>query len=170
MQATQIRNHEIKRAPILSTTHAHNPSSARLTGAPEVAIAVAPDPPNLGQPASIVVRVTHRAVASDGVVRAAPIAGANVTFNPTDGWAVTGPSSTGTNENGDATFVVECRKVGTKTVQVTLRTAPGAQPITTSQDVSACIDPRSTSTATTATTAPGGSSSTTTATTAPQPN
>ena len=136
-----------------------------FTGSPEVSVAVAPDPPNVGQPTNVVVRVTRRAVAPDGVIRAAPVAGASVTFNPSDGWAVSGPATAGTNENGDAMFVVECRKPGTNQVNVTVRVPSVPQPVTAIQDVPACIDPRATSTTTTA---PGNTSSTTT--TAPTPN
>ena len=136
-----------------------------FNGAPEVQIAIAPDPPNLGEPASLVARVTRRTVSSDGVVRAAPIAGASVTFNATDSWTVTGPATAGTNESGDATFVVSCRKAGTNIVQVTLR-VPGVAPQAVSQQVSACVDARAT---TTTTTTPGTPPSTTTTTT-PVPN
>jgi hypothetical protein len=137
-----------------------------FTGAPEVAIAVAPDPPNLGQPTSVVVRVTHRAVDGNGVARSAPIAGAQVTFNASGDWSVTGPPTAGTNENGDASFVVECRKAGTNVVSVTVRIAGVAQPLASSQQVPACIDPRSTSTATTA---PGNTNPSSTTTTPPTP-
>ena len=141
-----------------------------FTGVPEVAVAFAPDPPNLGQPTSIVVRVTHRAVGSDGVVRGAPIAGASVTFNTSDGWAVTGSPTVGTNENGDATFVVECRKVGAKDISLTLRVTATSQPASTAQQVSPCIDPRSTSTTTTAPASTSTSAPATTTTSAPKPN
>jgi len=130
----------------------------QFTGAPEVAIAIAPDPPNLGQPTNVVVRVTQRAVDGDGVVRGAGIVGASVTFNPGDGWAVTGSPTTGTNENGDASFVVQCRKAGTNQVQATVHVGANPQPISVVQPVNACIDPRATSTTTT----PPGSSTTTT--------
>ena len=140
----------------------------QYTGSPEVAVAIAPDPPNLGQPASVVVRVTRKAVSPDGVIRAAAVPGANVTFNTSDAWSVSGPSATATNENGDATFVVQCRKAGANQVNVTVRVPGVAQPVTAIQDVPACIDPRSTSTTTT-TTAPGTPPSSTT-TTAPPPN
>ena len=139
-----------------------------FTGGPEVAIAIAPDPPNLGQPSSVVVRVTHRAVGTDGVVRAAPFAGASVTFVGGDNWAVNGSPTAGTNENGDATFVVECRKAGTNVVSVNIRVNATAQPLATSQEVPACIDPRSTSTTSTAPSSTTPSS--TTSTTAPKPN
>ena len=135
-----------------------------FNGAPEVQIAIAPDPPSLGEPTSLVVRVTRRTVASDGVVRAGPIAGASVTFSPSEGWTVTGSSTAATNENGDATFVVSCRKAGANVVQITLR-VPGVAPQAISQQVSACVDAR----ATTTTTTPGTPSSSTT-TTSPVPN
>lgn len=134
-----------------------------FTGAPEVAIAIAPDPPNVGQPTNLVVRVTQRAVDGNGVVRGAGVVGASVTFNPSDGWVVTGSPAasptTGTNENGDATFQIECRKAGANQIQVTVRLSSSPQPLSVVQPVSACIDPRSTSTTTT--TAPPGSSTTT---------
>lgn len=134
-----------------------------FTGAPEVAIAIAPDPPNLGQPTNVVVRVTQRTVDGNGVVRGAGVVGASVTFNPGDGWAVTGSPTTGTNENGDASFVVQCRKAGTNQVQATVHVGANPQPISVVQPVSACIDPKSTTT----TTAP---TSSTTTTTVPTPN
>ena len=139
-----------------------------FTGAPEVAIAIAPDPPNRGQPTSLVVRVTQRAVDGNGVVRGAGVVGAGVTFNPSDGWAITGSTAgsptTGTNENGDAMFQIECRKPGANQIQVTVRLSSSPQPLSVVQPVSACIDPRAT---TTTTTAPGSS---TTTTTVPTPN
>lgn len=137
-----------------------------FTGVPEVAVALAPDPPNLGQPASLVVRVTHRAVGTDGVVRGAAVAGATVAFSSPD-WSVNGASSAATNENGDATFVIQCRRAGANQVHVSVRTAASPQAVDGVFEVPACIDPRATST-TTSTTAPGTASTTTT--TAPAPN
>lgn len=140
-----------------------------FTGGPEVAIAIAPDPPNVAQPTNVVVRVTHRTVGTDGVIRGAPIAGASVVFNAVAGWAVTGSATSGTNENGDASFVVECTKAGTKDVQVTVQPPGSPQPFVTTQEVTPCVDPRATTTTSTATTAPTRTTAPPT-TTAPQPN
>lgn len=142
-----------------------------FNGAPEVAIAIAPDPPNVGQPTNVVVRVTHKTVGTDGVIRGAPIAGASVVFNPSAGWAVVGSGTAGTNESGDASFVVQCTKAGTADISVSVRTASDPQPVVSTQQVSPCIDPRATSTtAAPSSTATSSTTTTTTTTTAPQPN
>ena len=132
-----------------------------------LAAAVAPDPPQLNQPLTFVVRVARKTVDADGVVRSQPVLNASVALTNTAGWSVRGSSSVSTDANGDATFGLDCRAVGASQVQVAVRPTPSDPPQAGTLDVTPCGDPNATST--TATTAPGSSGPPPTAS-APPPN
>jgi hypothetical protein len=108
--------------------------------------AIAPDPPQLNQPANLVIRVSSKTVDPDGVVRAQPVVNATVSLTGTQGWFVRGPSSASTDANGDAVFTLECRSAGASNVQISVRPTPADAPQAVSVDVSACSDPNATTT------------------------
>ena len=132
-------------------------------GEPAISIAVAPDPPLLGQEVNIAVRVSARVVDADGVVRTDSLAGATVQVSTTGGWATPQPSSATTGGDGQAQFRSQCSSVAASQVHVTVR-APGAvagaPPTTASFDVPTCVDPATLTTTTTSTSTPGSDSST----------
>ena len=133
-----------------------------------VAAAVAPDPPQLNQPLTFVVRVARKTVGADGVVHSDPIVNANVALTGTQGWTVHGSSSAQTDANGDATFTLDCRSAGASQLQAVVRPSPADAPQPVTLTVSACNDPNATTT--TPSTASGSSGPPTTPTTAPPPN
>jgi hypothetical protein len=133
-----------------------------------LAAAVAPDPPQLNEPATLVVRVARKSVDGNGVVSGTPIANAGVVLTGTPGWAVRGSSSTVTDGNGDATFTLECRSGGASQVEVAVRPTPTDAPQTATLDVAPCSDPTPPPTAP-PTTASGSSGPPPTAS-APPPN
>jgi hypothetical protein len=127
-----------------------------------VVAAVAPDPPNVKQPANLVVRVARKTVDSSGVVRSEPINNAGVTLTGTPGWTVKGSASGFTNVQGDVTFTLECSSAGATQIQVTVRPTPTDPVQSVSLEVAACIDPSATTTTPTSAPASGAPPSTTT--------
>ncbi|SRR5581483_1659418 len=126
-----------------------------------VTSAVAPDPPLFGEPSSFVVRVATRTVDGNGIVRAQPVVNANVTLIGTQGWSVTGTSSTFTDGNGDAAFTLTCRAPGANQVQVTVRPTVNDAPQPSTLTVSACVDNRPTTSSSSSGSSSSGSSSST---------
>jgi hypothetical protein len=132
-----------------------------------LAAAVAPDPPQLNKPLTLVVRVARKTVDANGVVQSQPIVNANVTLMNSTGWSVRGSSSAFTDGTGDATFTLDCRAAGASQVQVAVRPIATDPPQAATLTVSPCADPAATST--TPTTASGSSGPPPTAS-APPPN
>jgi hypothetical protein len=118
-----------------------------------LAAAVAPDPPQLNKPLTLVVRAARKTVDANGVVQSQPVVNAEVVLTNVQGWAVRGSSTGFTDGNGDATFTLECRQAGASQVQVAVRPTPADPPQAATLAVSACGDPAATST--TPTTASG---------------
>ena len=110
-----------------------------------LAAAIAPDPPLLNEPATLVVRVARKTVDGNGVVDGQPIVNASVVLTGTPGWTVRGPSSAFTDGNGDASFTVECRAAGASQVDVAVRPTPTDPPQTAALDVAPCSGPTPTS-------------------------
>jgi hypothetical protein len=137
-----------------------------------IAAAVAPDPPQLNQPANIVVRVARKTVDQSGVVRAEPVVNASIVVTGASGWSVRGSSSVFTNGSGDATFSLDCRSAGANQLQVAVRPTPTDQPQTANLQVTACADPRATTTTPTSSSSSGAPPPTgsTTTTSSPAPN
>ncbi|HEV3225340.1 MAG TPA: carboxypeptidase-like regulatory domain-containing protein [Acidimicrobiales bacterium] len=125
-----------------------------------LSVAIAPDPPQLGQQANLVVRVARHTVDASGVVQTAPVANAAVAVTGAQGWSVVGSASAATNASGDATFGLQCTTAGAHQVQLAVRPLPTDQPQPSTQEVSACVDPRATSTTPTTGTGSGGPTST----------
>ena len=111
-----------------------------------VAAAIAPDPPQLNQPLTLVVRVARKTVDAGGIVQSQPIVNAGVVLTSTPGWSVRGSSSSVTNGNGDAGFTLECRSSGAAQVQVAVRPTPVDPPQPATLSVTACADPNATTT------------------------
>jgi hypothetical protein len=84
----------------------------------DVAAAIAPDPPLINVPASLVVQVVDRAVDDAGIVRSAPVPGARVELFGTGDWRVQTAAATTTDGAGRATWQLECRRVGTQPLSV----------------------------------------------------
>jgi hypothetical protein len=133
-----------------------------------VAAAIAPDPPQLNQPLTLVVRAARKTVGQDGVVHSDPVVNGNVALTGLQGWAVRGSSSVQTDTNGDATFTLECRASGASQLQVAVRPTPTDAPQSVPLTVTPCSDPNATTT--TASTGSGSGPPTTPTTTAPPPN
>jgi len=85
-------------------------------GGTNVGAAIAPNPPLTDEPANLVVQVPTAVVDTEGVVRATPMAGAQVTLQPGGNWAVQSSSSGFTDATGKAYWQVVCQ-------------APGNQPL-----------------------------------------
>src|SRR5581483_3629048 len=94
-----------------------------------VTSAIAPDPPQLREPSSLVVRVARQTVDGDGIVRDQPIANAVVALTSMPGWEVSGPSSAFTTPTGDATFQVACRTPGANQFGLQVRENAAAVPV-----------------------------------------
>ena len=132
-----------------------------------MAAAVAPDPPQLNQPVTLVVRVARKTVDADGVVQSQPVVNAGVALTNSQGWSVRGSSSAFTDVNGDAAFTLDCRAAGASQVQVAVRPTPTDPPQGATLAVSPCVDPAATTT--TPTSASGSSGPPSTAS-GPPPN
>ena len=83
-------------------------------------LAVAPDPPVVGELTNVLVRVTDRTVDAQGVVRAVPRAGVGVSAALGPGWASEAPPIGVTDEAGTVTFALVCRAPGRHGLVVTL--------------------------------------------------
>ncbi|MEY2421722.1 MAG: Carboxypeptidase regulatory-like domain [Acidimicrobiaceae bacterium] len=111
-----------------------------------LAAAIAPDPPQLNQPLTFVVRVARKTVDPSGVVRSQPVVNAGVALTGTQGWSVRGSSSVFTDANGDAAFTIDCRSTGASQLQVAVRPTPTDPPQAATLAVTACNDPGATTT------------------------
>ncbi len=91
-----------------------------------VQAAISPDPPMLGAPANLLVQVNSASVGSDGVVRQAPVAGAQVTIDATGDWSVDGAALEVTGANGQVVWQATCEAPGPQPVSVSVN---GADPV-----------------------------------------
>ena len=80
--------------------------------------AIAPDPPTVGQPASLVVLVTTRSVDADGVVRATPVVGIRVELFGGGRWQLDSQNVTSTDGAGQARWQLRCRQSGQQPLSV----------------------------------------------------
>ena len=109
-----------------------------------VASALAPDPPDINHPSNLVLLVTHKTVADDGVVRATPVDATSVGLIGSSGWRVNSPNPVVTDTDGKAQFTVQCREVGRQPLAATL----GGQQ-TVPLTINDCVDPTAVETTTT---------------------
>lgn len=93
-----------------------------------VDIALAPDPPTVGVPVNLLVRISSQIVGDDGVVRATPQAAVELTLGTGSGWAAQSPVQASTDITGSATFTLFCRAPGPQALMVTLPGTVGPQP------------------------------------------
>ncbi len=82
--------------------------------------AIAPDPPFVGQPTNVLVRVSSQVVDEEGVVRATPEAGVAVSLGIGAGWEAESPTQAETSTDGSVTFTLVCRSPGPKALMATL--------------------------------------------------
>ena len=131
---------------------------ARYTGTTPVP-AIAPNPPVVGQPASLVMQVTSRSVDADGVVQGVPVAFTPVALAAAT-WSVTAPNATTTDAAGRVRWEVVCRQAGAQPLRLVVNSAEQFEVA-----LPACaapptpVDPATTSTTragVTTTTRPGG--------------
>jgi hypothetical protein len=106
-----------------------------------VASATAPDPPEVGEPATFVVRVANRAVDDGGVVRVRRVPNATVQLTGADGWSVTSSATASTNGNGDASFTLVCTTPGAGQLQAQIQATAADQPQPASFTTPACVGP-----------------------------
>ena len=93
-----------------------------------VDIALAPDPPVVGAPVNLLVRISSQIVGDDGVVRATPQAGVDLILGTGSGWTPRSPVQASTDIAGNATFTLICRAAGPQELMVTLPGTVGPQP------------------------------------------
>ena len=99
----------------------------------KVEAAIAPNPPVVGTPATLTVRVAVRQVDAKGFVRAAPQAGITVTLSGSGSWGVSTANPSVTDAAGEATFEVTCGASGAQPLSATLSSGE-TQPL----DLPAC--------------------------------
>ena len=89
-----------------------------------VSAAIAPNPPLLDNPASLIVQVTTRRVDEMGIVQGVPVPGllAEI-FGPGD-WRVQTPNPVATDAAGRARFQIVCRRVGENPLNVAVGDVP----------------------------------------------
>lgn len=99
----------------------------------DVATAIAPDPPIVGERTNVLVRVSSQVVDEEGVVRATPEAGVQVTLGAGAGWEAESPVQADTAGAGTVTFTLVCRLPGAHplTVTVPATTSPPAVTVPT---------------------------------------
>jgi len=94
--------------------------------------AIAPDPPFVGARTNLLVRVSSQIVDDDGVVRATPKAGVEVTLATGAGWEAQSPVQADTGTAGAVTFTLVCRAPGAQPLMVTIpSTTPPPDPAPT---------------------------------------
>ena len=132
---------------------------------PNVAAAIAPGVPIIGETDNLVVQVTNPTVGPDGVVRDLPAVGVSVTLTDGPLWDVAGDNPLATGTAGTVLFQVSCQAAGIIPLSAEVG---GAVPV--ALVLPACVGPPTTTTvAPTTTTCPPASTlpgeSTTTSTT-----
>jgi hypothetical protein len=126
-------------------------------GGAEVATAVAPDPPVVGQPAGLAVQITGDTVDATGVVRPRAMPGVIVELANALTWTVTSPNPTVTGSGGRASWQLSCNAVGAQPLAVIVNDAAAY-----TLNLSSCVPPPPPTTTTVpAGTAPGSTTSTT---------
>ncbi|HWC37266.1 MAG TPA: hypothetical protein VG476_02000 [Acidimicrobiales bacterium] len=81
---------------------------------PAVTSAIAPNPPVVSQPASLVIDVSNRSVDSNGVGRSNPTAGASVQLTGSGAWQISGSNTATTDGGGQVTWQLTCQSSGSQ--------------------------------------------------------
>lgn len=128
---------------------------SRFSGT-QVDSSVAPNPPIIGQPASIVVEVATSVVGPDGVVRANPSSGASVQIFGSGQWQIEGSPTLTTNSSGLAHWQATCTGLGPQPLSVVVNSGDVVQ-----LNLPPCSPvPTTTTTVTSSTTVPGQTTTT----------
>jgi hypothetical protein len=85
-----------------------------------VTAAIAPDPPLINEPSSLVVQVVDRAVDANGVVRSVPHPDVRAELFGTGDWALQSPVATVTDVGGRARWTLTCRRTGQQPLSVVI--------------------------------------------------
>ena len=85
-----------------------------------VTASIAPNPPYVGEPANLVVRLTLQSVDPTGVVRAVPAPPTSLNLAGSGAWTVDSENPTFTDGNGDARWRVRCRGSGNQPLAVVI--------------------------------------------------
>jgi hypothetical protein len=86
--------------------------------AAKVTFAVAPNPPVVGEPATLAVQVTTQVVDAKGIVRAQPAPGASVQLAAGGTWATADPNPAVTGADGTASWQMVCGQAGPQPLTV----------------------------------------------------
>jgi hypothetical protein len=135
----------------LGATDVHS-TTMQLTAftGPDVAAAIAPRVPVVGQVDNLVVQVTNPTVGADGVVRNLPAVGVSVTLTDDALWQIDNGNPLATGAHGTVLFEVTCQGGGTVPMSAAVG---GAAPVPLT--LPGCTEPPTTTVApTTSTTAP----------------
>lgn len=79
---------------------------------------IAPNPPYVGEPANLVVRLSIQSVDPTGIVRAVPAPPTSLNLAGSGSWSVDTENPTFTDGNGDARWRVRCRASGNQPLAV----------------------------------------------------
>lgn len=126
-------------------------------GGRRVDAVIAPDPPQVDEPANLKVRVAERGVDAEGLVNDVPRAGATVTLGGSGDWFVSSSNPLVTGDDGSVTFRVTCGDGGAQPLTVQLEDG-AIYPL----DLPACVDPTATTTTTSTTSTTEAEETTTT--------
>ena len=85
-----------------------------------VAPAIAPSPPIVGDPANLAVQVTSVVVDPTGIVRATPLVNAQVDLQGGGSWQVQSPITQFTDGNGEVIWRLTCTSTGTQPLSVSV--------------------------------------------------
>jgi hypothetical protein len=109
--------------------------------------AVAPDPPIVGEPTNVKVRVAERTVDGEGIVRDTPLAGETVTVSGSGDWSVGSPNPSATGGDGSTIFRLTCLSEGVQPLFATLETGESH-----ALTIQPCVEAGTTSTTTSSST------------------
>jgi len=91
---------------------------------PNIAVAIDPPSPVVGQPVSLAVEVTSPTVGSDGVVTNPPVPAASVSLVDGPDWAVSSGNPLTTDAYGEAVFDISCTAPGDDPLSAQAGSAP----------------------------------------------
>jgi len=125
-------------------------------GGVRVDVAVAPDPPIVGEEINLKVRVAERSVDAEGVVRDTPTPGVSVALGGSGDWAVGSPNPSTTGTDGSTIFRLTCGDEGAQPLFATIDRGESY-----ALAIQPCVDPTASTTTTTSSPDDDGSPSST---------